>query len=74
MVNEKAAREYLESNDQSKQQRHWLGNKYCPLKSSVLCSGQCAWFDHEEEDCRLIGGFWKIREELREMREVLERE
>ena len=58
-----------------KYQKHYLSdegnNKYCPLQGDrvIQCDSYCAWFDHEEQDCRMIGGFWKVREQLTELKE-----
>ena len=61
-----------------KYQKHYLSdeksNKLCPLSggdSDVQCDSWCAWFDHEHQDCRMIGGFWKIREGLTEINDNL---
>ena len=71
MGNNEAGKEYLEANNQAKTQRHWLGYKICAFKS-VACTGICAWFDHEEEDCKLLGGFWKIKQELTDIKDAIE--
>ena len=53
-----------------KYQEHYLATKttkkFCPLKDGGICDSYCAWFDHEEQDCRMIGGFWKIVEAIRD--------
>ena len=55
----------------SKYQQHYLSdkhsNKLCPLQTIIQCDSHCAWFDHEEQDCRMIGGFWKVREGLNDI-------
>ena len=52
-----------------KYQKHYLsekGNdKYCPFKMGVSCDSHCAWFDHEELDCRKILTQKNILYELR---------
>ena len=60
----------------SKYQKHYLsdekGNsKYCPLQVSMVCNSYCAWFDHVHCDCRMIGGFWKVREGINEVVEAI---
>ena len=51
-----------------KYKTHYLSEKndkmMCPLNREYSCNSRCAWFDHVEEDCRMIGGFWKVREIL----------
>ena len=47
--------------------KHHLGEVNCPLNRAYRCSNKCAWFDNEDEDCRMIGGFWKVREGLNEV-------
>ena len=41
-----------------KYQRHYLSEdknlKWCPLQSGIDCTSRCAWFDHEEQDCRKL--------------------
>ena len=34
--------------------RHYLGELMCPLNRDFSCNSRCAWFDNEEEDCRLM--------------------
>ena len=60
----------------SKYQKHYLSddkhNKLCPLQQeSIQCDSYCAWFDHVHYDCRMIGGFWKVREGLTDITELL---
>ena len=61
----------------SKYQKHYLSdggnnNKLCPLQQIVVqCDSHCAWFDHEYQDCRMIGGFWKVREGLTDVTDLL---
>ena len=43
----------------------------CPLNRNYTCTGRCAWFDHVHEDCRMIGGFWRVREGLNEIIDLL---
>ena len=43
----------------------------CPLNRKYICNGHCAWFDHEHQDCRQLGGHWLIVESLIEIRDVL---
>ena len=55
-----------------KYQKHYLSDKkspkYCPLQTGVIqCDSFCAWFDHENQDCRQIGMIWKIREDLQDI-------
>ena len=54
-----------------KRQEHYLSEKndkvYCPLNRTYYCYSGCAWFDHKHQDCRMIGGFWKVREGLNEV-------
>ena len=60
-----------------KYQKHYLSddsgnNKMCPLQPGLgQCDSYCAWFDHENQDCRMIGGFWKVREGLAEVSDHL---
>ena len=55
-----------------KYQKHYLaekGNpKMCPI-SSTSCDSTCAWFDHEDQDCKLIGSLLDIKYELRYLNE-----
>ena len=55
--------------------RHYLSKENdqvrCPLNRDSACNNTCAWFDNEEQDCRMIGGFWKIREELVDLKEAI---
>ena len=50
-----------------KYQKHYLADdkqsKYCPLNRGT-CDSNCAWFDHENQDCRQLGMMWKIVEAL----------
>lgn len=54
-----------------KYQKHYLSgkgndNKLCPLKQGVIqCDSYCAWFDHEEQDCRKILALQNIVHEMR---------
>lgn len=53
--------------------KHYLSDKIdkrCPLNHGA-CDEFCAWFDHEHQDCRMIGGFWKVREGINEMTDML---
>ena len=43
----------------------------CPLNVDVSCTSRCAWFDHENQDCRQLGMMWKIREDLQEINKTL---
>ena len=56
-------------------EQHYLSTKNypksCPLNRDYACDGLCAWFDHEYQDCRRIGGFMKVREGLTEIDERL---
>ena len=36
------------------------------------CDSSCAWFDHENQDCRLLGMMWKIRDDLHDITDELE--
>ena len=58
-----------------KYKNHYLSEKndkmMCPLNREYSCNSRCAWFDHEHQDCRVIGGFWKVREGLNEVVETL---
>ena len=53
-----------------KTKQHYLSDKnvhiWCPLDRNYMCNNTCAWFDNEEQDCRMIGGFWKVIEAIRE--------
>ena len=52
-----------------KYQEHYLATKstkkFCPLKDGGICDSYCAWFDHEELDCRKILTQKNILYELR---------
>ena len=54
-----------------KYQKHYLSSKFnkkhCPLNRDYPCDSHCAWFDHENQDCRQIGMIWKIREDLQDI-------
>lgn len=50
-----------------KDQEHYLGRIMCPLNRSFDCSSNCAWFDHEEQDCRKILTQKNILYELRKL-------
>ena len=58
-----------------KYKKHYLSeegkfNKQCPLQSGICqCDSYCAWFDHEWEDCKLIGSLIDIKYELRFLNE-----
>ena len=56
-----------------KYQKHYLGEKgnekYCPLKRGVPCDSICAWFDHENLDCKFMGSLLDINYELRHINE-----
>ena len=43
-----------------KYQKHYLSddssNKLCPLQIGNQCDSWCAWFDHEDLDCRMVLG------------------
>ena len=60
-----------------KYQKHYLSedgnNKICPVQSGYVkpCNNSCAWFDHEHQDCRMIGGFWKVREGFTDVTDLL---
>ena len=60
-----------------KYQKHYLSDdkspKYCPLQGDrvIQCDSFCAWFDHENQDCRQLGMMWKIREDLQEINKTL---
>ena len=53
-----------------KYQKHYLSedgnNKHCPINERP-CDSWCAWFDHEEQDCKLIGGLLDIKYELKDI-------
>ena len=57
-----------------KYKKHYLSNdgnnKHCPINERT-CDSWCAWFDHENQDCRMIGGFWKVREGINEVVEEI---
>ena len=57
-------------------QEHYLSEEHdkktCPFNRSYLCNGHCAWFDHEEQDCRMIGGFWKITTSINNFADIIE--
>ena len=57
-----------------KYQKHYLSDekssKFCPLNAGS-CDSYCAWFDHEDQDCRMIGGFWKVRESITDVTDLL---
>ena len=54
-----------------KYQKHYLSDgknlKFCPLQHGIDCNSYCAWFDHENQDCRLLGMMWKIRDDLHDI-------
>lgn len=54
---------------------HYLSEEHdkitCPLNRKYLCNGHCAWFDHEEQDCRIFESFWTMREGLNEINDNL---
>ena len=58
-----------------KYQKHYLSDdkspKYCPLQGDrvIQCDSFCAWFDHENLDCKLIGSLLDIKYELRYLNE-----
>ena len=59
-----------------KYQRHYLSedkgnNKLCPLQTLIQCDSHCAWFDHENQDCRQLGMMWKIRDDLHDIADEL---
>ena len=47
-----------------KYQKHYLSEekdlKWCPLQSGIDCTSRCAWFDHEDQDCRMVLGIKDI--------------
>lgn len=49
--------------------RHYLSEKgslkYCPLQHGIDCNSYCAWFDHEEQECKIFTILWGIRQEFR---------
>ena len=51
-----------------KYQKHYLADeknsKSCPLNAGN-CDSYCAWFDHEEQDCRKILALQNIVYEMR---------
>ena len=55
-------------------QEHYLSEEHdkktCPFNRSYLCNGHCAWFDHEDKDCRKILALEDIVHELRKEKEV----
>ena len=61
-----------------KYQKHYLSeegkfNKLCPLSGGdhdIQCDSFCAWFDHEDQDCRKILALEDIVHELRKEKEV----
>ena len=59
-----------------KYQEHYLSekgnNKYCPLQVSMICNSHCAWFDHENQDCRQLGMMWKIRDDLHDITDAID--
>ena len=56
-----------------KYQKHYLSDKrsdkFCPL-SDNSCNSNCAWFDHEEQDCRMIGSLLNIKYELMDLSDI----
>ena len=56
-----------------KYQKHYLSDKdfekRCPLNKFSACDSYCAWFDHEDQDCKLIGSLLDIKYELRYLNE-----
>ena len=56
-----------------KLQKHYLSEKnfekQCPLQNGNRCDSYCAWFDHENLDCKLIGSLLDIKYELRYLNE-----
>ena len=57
-----------------KYQKHYLSEKgyetRCPLEHGA-CDSYCAWFDHEEQDCRKILALNNIIYELRNINDKL---
>lgn len=45
--------------------KHYLGNLECPFNRDYYCTSECAFFDHEEQDCRKILTQKNILYELR---------
>jgi len=52
--------------------RHYLGNVYCPLNRAYSCTAACAWFDHEEDMCRLLGIMFDVNATLLEVVDKLD--
>ena len=62
-----------------KYQKHYLSddssNKLCPLQQGVIqCDSYCAWFDHEEQDCRKLLTQSKIEYNLIRIGNLMEKE
>ena len=61
---------HIEREVKMKYQKHYLSddksNKLCPLsRLEHSCDSYCAWFDHEEQDCRKILALQNIVYEMR---------
>ena len=59
-----------------KYQKHYLSDdknwKVCPINTKFSkCDSYCAWFDHENQDCRQLGMMWKIKEDLQEINRTI---
>jgi len=48
-----------------------MSDQECPLNRNYICNERCKWYDFEHNDCRMIGGFWKIREGINEVTDML---
>ena len=44
----------------------------CPLNVDVSCTSRCAWFDHEEQDCRKLITQSEIKYQLIRIGDLLE--
>ena len=59
-----------------KYQKHYLSdkisNRMCPIQRDYQCDSFCAWFDHEHQDCRLLGMMWKIRDDLHDITDAID--
>ena len=56
-----------------KYQKHYLGEKNCPLQQKTIqCDSYCAWFDHEEQDCRKLITQSEIKYQLIRIGDLLE--
>ena len=51
--------------------KHYLEGVRCPFNRDFSCDSRCALFDNVNEDCKLIGMGWKIRESLNELKDIM---